>query len=165
MATAIPYAEFIGDGDRLATMESTPKFIAEIRAELSDEQLARTPQPGKWSIHQIVAHLADCEIMFQGRLRMILFQDNPTLVSFDQETWSAGWAREKEPFDVTFERFRVLRESTLRLLRNTPEADLQRIGTHTERGPQKAVDYITLIAGHDINHRRQIQALRTSANT
>ena len=79
-------------------------------AGLTPEQLRRHPEPGKWSIHQIVAHLADCELVFQTRARMIMFQNNPTLVSFDQDPWVLGWMRENEPWDETMQRFRVLRK-------------------------------------------------------
>ena len=113
-----PYAEYLGDKEPYFVLRSTVERIQELTAGLTPEQLAATPEPGKWSIHQIVAHLADCELVFQTRARMIMFQDKPTLVSFDQDPWVLGWMRENEPWDETFERFRVLRRSILRLFLN-----------------------------------------------
>jgi len=161
---AIPYAEFLGNDDPFPVMESTPSRIAELTANLSAEQIAAAPAPGKWSVHQIVAHLADTELMFQVRVRLIVFEDMPVLQAYDQDRWVNGWEREKEPWEQTFERFRVLRQSTVRLLRNTPDADLRRTGTHTERGVQAAGDYLITIAGHDRNHLRQIEAALRSAS-
>ena len=76
--------------------------------------------------------------------------------------WVNGWQRETESFADTLERFRVLRESTLRLFRGTPEGDLRRYGNHTERGVQTAGDYLIILAGHDINHLSQIEAIRAA---
>jgi hypothetical protein len=96
----------------------------------------------------------------QPRARSILFQDRPTLVSSDQDPWVLGWAREKEPWTETFERFSVLRRSILRLFLNAEGHDLTRYGVHTERRPQTINDYVEMMAGHDINHLQQIEQLR-----
>lgn len=160
MATTIPYSQFIGSADPFPVLTSTAARIAELSSGVSDEQLAEPPQPGKWSIHEIVAHLTDNELMVQSRVRLMLFEDNPHLTAYDQDRWVNGWTREKESFRETLERFRVLRDSTVRIFRNTPEHDLLRYGTHAERGPQTPGDYITICAGHDINHLRQMEAIR-----
>jgi hypothetical protein len=106
-----------------------------------------------------VAHLADCELVHQVRVRFILFEDNPPLPAFDQDRWMNGWMRENETFEQSLERFRVVREATVRLLQSTPEHDLKRTGVHTERGVQMAGDFLLLIAGHDINHLSQIRGI------
>jgi hypothetical protein len=161
MATSIPYSEFIGSNDPYPVLESTPIRIASLVAELTPDEIAGAPQPGKWSIHEIVGHLADNELMAQARIRLMLFEDAPLLVPYDQDRWVNGWIREMEPFEATLERFRVLRESTVRILRNTPENDLRRIGSHAERGVQTPGDYIVILAGHDINHLSQIEGIRS----
>jgi hypothetical protein len=172
MATPIPYSQFLGSNDPFPVLGNTPRRIAEIASTLKPEQVLVHPEsitvrsgtsmPGKWSIHQIVAHLADTELVCQTRVRMMLFEDAPTLVAYDQDRWVNGWQRESESFEATLERFRVLRDSTLRLFRATPEPDLRRYGTHTERGVQTAGDYLVILAGHDINHLSQIEAIRAA---
>ena len=159
-ASTNPYAEFLGDKEPYFVLRSTVDRIQELTAGLTPEQLAAIPAPGKWSIHQIVAHLADVELVFQTRARMIMFQNNPTLIGFDQEPWVLGWMRENEPWPETFERFRVLRNAILRLFLNAEGHDLQRYGTHNERGVQTISDYVEMLAGHDINHLQQIERLR-----
>jgi hypothetical protein len=160
MASTIPYSSFIGSHDPYPVLESTPERIEKIRSLLPAGTLARAPEPGKWSFHQIVAHLADCELMFLSRLRLILFEDQPQLPAFDQARWTSGWVREDEPYEDTFSRFAVLRKSTVRLLRNTPEADLRRTGNHSERGIISAFEFPIMIAGHDLNHLGQLEAIR-----
>ena len=160
MATAAnPYAGYLGDKEPYFVLRSTVDRIRELTAGLTPEQIAAPPAPGKWSIYQIVGHLADCELMFQVRGRMIMFQNNPTLVAFDQDPWVLGWMRENEPWEETFERFSVLRRSSLRLFTNATGHDLLRYGTHTERGPITVEDIVSTMAGHDINHLQQIERI------
>jgi hypothetical protein len=160
MATTIPYAQFIGSNDPFPVLESTAERIAALADQLTPEQIAAAPEPGKWSIYQIVGHLADSELMANARIRLMLFEDTPLLVAYDQDRWSNGWMREAEPFEEVLERLAILRRSTLRMFRNTPEHDLRRTGNHTERGVQTPGDYIILLAGHDINHLSQIEGIR-----
>ena len=163
MATAAnPYAGFLGDKEPFFILRSTVDRIRELTAGLTPEQIAANPAPGKWSIYQIVGHLADCELMFQTRGRMIMFQNNPTLVAFDQDPWVLGWMRENEPWEETFLRFDVLRRSSLRLFGNATGHDLLRYGTHTERGPVTVEDIINTMGGHDINHLQQIERIRAN---
>jgi hypothetical protein len=161
MATAAnPYAQFLGDKEPYFILRSTVDRILELTAGLTPEEIAAPQAPGKWSIHQIVAHLADCELVFQVRGRLILFQDNPRLVAFDQDPWVLGWMRENEPWDETIERFAVLRRSSLRLFGNATGHDLLRYGTHDERGPITITDIVNTMGGHDINHLQQIERIR-----
>jgi hypothetical protein len=145
----------------MSVVSSTVRKLVDLTAGLSLPQLAEHPIPGKWSIHQSIAHLADVEMVMGVRCRWILFEPEPQLIGFDQDPWVTGWAREQEPFDSTMERFRVLRESNLRLFHAAGPEDLARIGVHVERGPQKVSDFIALLAGHDINHLQQISRLRS----
>ena len=159
-ATTNSYVSYLEDKEPFFVLRATADRIRELTEDLAPEQTAVPPQPGKWSIHEIVAHLVDVELVFQTRARFIMFQDNPPLPSFDQDRWVLGWAREQEPWDETFERFRVLRRSLLRLFDNAQGHDLERYGTHSERGPQTISDYVKLIAGHDLNHLQQIERIR-----
>lgn len=159
MSTAIPYSQFVGDRDPYEILASTPRRLAELTANLPGEQLSAPIAPGKWSIHQIIAHLADGELVANFRFRMLLFEEAPLLAAYDQDRWMAGWMRENEPLPATLERFRLLRESTLRALRHAPVSDRKRSGTHAERGPVTAEDYAITLAGHDLNHLVQLERL------
>jgi len=160
---AIPYQQFVGEQDALSLVRDTlPRIVAACGA-LTPSAIAAPIAPGKWSVHEIIAHLADSELAFQNRARLILFEDTPHLVPFDQDRWLNGWRREGETFAQTLERFRVLRESTIRLYANAPAEDLTRFGMHDERGQQSAGDYLILIAGHTMHHVLQIEAYATAA--
>jgi len=154
-----PYAKFLEGRDPLTVAAATPaKIVAMIRG-LSPRQLTKRPAPGKWSVQEIISHLADTEMVMCCRARWIAFEEKPTLVPFDQEKWAAGRAREKEPLAETLERFRLLRKSQVRLFRAASRKDFGRAGFHPERGVVTLREQLETLAGHDLNHLGQIQRL------
>ncbi len=154
-----PYAKYLAGHDALKVAAATPARIGALIDGLSPRQLARRPAPGKWSIREIINHLAETEMVMCCRTRWIAFEDNPTLVPFDQEKWAAGWVREKEPLAETVERFRLLRRSHVRLFRSIARRDFMRTGFHPERGIITLKIQLETLAGHDLNHLEQIRQL------
>jgi hypothetical protein len=154
-----PYAKFLGNRDPLTVAAATPAKIRSLIRGLTPRQLAARPAPGKWSIREIILHLADTEMVMGCRARWIAFEKHPTLVPYDQEKWAAGRAREREPLAETLERFRLLRRSQLRLFRQASAKDLRRTGFHPERGVVTLRVQVETLAGHDLNHLAQIQRL------
>jgi DinB family protein len=154
-----PYAKFLEHRDPLTVAAATPAKVVSLIRGLTPRQLAKRPAPGKWSIQEIISHLADTEMVMGCRARWIAFEEHPTLVPFDQEKWAAGWAREKEPLAETLERFRLMRRSQLRLFRQASKTDFRRTGFHPERGEVTLQVQLETLAGHDLNHLAQIQRL------
>ena len=154
-----PYAKFLGKRDPLREFMKTPGRISTLIRGLSQKELAKRPAPGKWSILEIITHLAETEMVMACRSRWIAFEDDPTLVPFDQDKWAQGWAREKEPVSEIFERFRLLRRAQARLFRGASKADYRRAGYHQERGRITLKMQLETIAGHDLNHLAQIRRL------
>ncbi len=157
-----PYAKYLEGRDPLAVAAATPAKIASLIRGLGPRQLAKRPAPGKWSIQEIINHLADTEMVMCCRARWIAFEERPTLVPFDQDRWAAGRAREQEALAETIERFRLLRRSQMRLFRTASAQDLQRTGMHPERGIVTLREQLETLAGHDLNHLAQIQRLVAS---
>ncbi len=160
-----PYAKFLEGRDPLKVAAATPARIIALIRGLTPRQLAKRPAPGKWSIQEIVSHLADTETVMCCRARWIAFEENFTLVPFDQEKWAAGRAREKEPLAETLERLRVLRRSQLRLFRHASPEEFQRAGFHPERGAVTLREQLETLAGHDLNHLAQIERLAGQQRT
>ncbi|HEY7914734.1 MAG TPA: DinB family protein [Blastocatellia bacterium] len=159
-ASRNPYHSYIEGKDPMRVLASTYTRLMKLTAGLTPRQLGRRVIPGKWSIHEIIAHLADVELVHAARSRWMKFEEDPPLPAFDQEAWTRGWSREKESFAETLERFGALRRAQLRLFRNSTPADLNRPGRHSERGTEYLSDYIAKSAGHDLNHLGQIEQLR-----
>jgi hypothetical protein len=154
-----PYAKYLGGRDPLAIAAATPAQIAGRIRGLSPRLLAKRPAPDKWSIQEIIAHLTETEMVMCCRARWIAFEEQPTLVPFDQEKWAAGWPREKETVSEMLERFRLLRRSQVRLFRGVPDKDWQRTGNHPERGIVTLREQLETLAGHDLNHLEQIERI------
>jgi len=137
-----------------------PELMAVILTGVFGEEEDYVPAPGKWSIRQLIAHVADTEIVAAGRLRQVIAEDNPTLVSFDQNAWAErlDYARRKPK--QSLESFRRLRAENYELLKGLDEAAYERTGRHTERGPLSLRQMLELFSNHAESHARQIEAIR-----
>jgi hypothetical protein len=116
--------------------------------------------PGKWSIRQIVAHLADAELVCAHRFRQVIAEDGPTLMAFDQDAWAArlDYARRKPK--QSMETFRRLRAENHDLLKGLPPEAFERTGNHTVNGPVTLRQLLEAHAGHAESHARQLQEIR-----
>ena len=148
--------------DFLALQAEAPDKLAFLIAGLSAVELAHRPAPKKWSIQEIVAHLADDELVGGYRLRMILSSPGTTIEAFDQDIWAQTGRYDKIDVGLSLEMFRLLRESNLRLLRSLSAEEWNLFGVHAERGVESIRDIAMYFAGHDINHFKQIEAIRAN---
>ena len=148
--------------DFLALQSAAPAKLASLVAGLSAEQLAHRPGPAKWSIQEVVAHLADDELVGGYRLRMILSSPGTAIQAFDQDVWARTGRYDTRDVSSSLELFRVLREANLALLRSLSAEEWDLFGVHTERGVESVRDIAMYFAGHDINHFQQIEAIRQS---
>jgi hypothetical protein len=149
--------------DFLALQASAPERLAALIAGLSPEELARRPAPGKWSIQEIVAHLADDELVAAYRIRMILSSSGTAIQAFDQDLWARTGRYDTIDVRVSAEFFRVLRLANLALLHLLRPEEWDLFGVHAERGAESVRDIAMYYAGHDINHFKQIEAIREQA--
>lgn len=145
--------------DPLRIQETTVAEIEESVGDLSEEHLHTTEPGGKWSILDVVQHLADTEIAMGWRLRMILAQDNPPLQAFDQDLWAQNLGYRDVEFQDALDQFDAVRSANLRLYRNL-ESRLDRVGQHNETGPISARSILYMLANHDLTHLRQIERIK-----
>src|SRR5687767_4040044 len=151
--------------DPLVLQAKAPDVLAALVEGLSAEHLGQRPAPGKWSIQEIVAHLADDELVGAYRIRLILAAPGTAIQAFDQDLWAeTGRYAATEPGQA-LALFRALREANLALLHRLSPAEWERAGIHAERGEESIRDIATYYAGHDLNHFAQIEAILASAGT
>jgi uncharacterized damage-inducible protein DinB len=131
---------------------------------LSPSQIRQPEAPGKWSIVQILQHLADSEAVWAWRLRVILAQDRPPITGYDQDLWAQRLGYEQSEPSEALEQFTVLRRANLRVLERASPADLERVGIHSERGEESLAHVRRLYAGHDLMHLRQIERVRRAVS-
>jgi hypothetical protein len=152
--------ELLGDREPLTVLRETPSALSRAIGGLSPQQLRQPERPGKWSIGQILQHLADSDVVWAWRMRLILAQDRPQLTGYDQDLWAERLHYEHEDPSEALEVFGVLRRANLRVLERASPADLKRVGVHVERGEESLEHLRRLYAGHDLMHLRQIQRVR-----
>src|SRR5580658_105290 len=87
-----PYASHMGDKTPLDVISDTPRRLAQLVDTIGPERLEIPPAPGKWSVRDILSHLADGEIAFGFRLRQTLAEDHHLIQPFDQDLWAKGYS-------------------------------------------------------------------------
>jgi uncharacterized damage-inducible protein DinB len=146
--------------DPLKVQRETPKKLQQLIKPLSKKQLTQRPEPGKWSIAEILAHLADAELVGGWRMRLILGSNGVSIQAFDQDVWAEtlGYAR-RDP-KVSLDTFRVLREANLAMLKSLPKNLWENYGMHQERGKETIAHIVRMFAGHDLNHLSQVESIK-----
>jgi uncharacterized damage-inducible protein DinB len=154
-----PYAGFLGQRDPLPVLASTSSRISQLVGDAGEDKLNHRPTPGKWSVREIVAHLADCELVFSFRLQQTLAEDHPTIQPFDQDRWASRYGNRS--FATASSLFDAMRAWNLLLIDGATSAERQRLTTHPERGTMTFWTIVETMAGHDINHLQQIERLES----
>ncbi len=150
----------LGSREPLNVLRSTPEAVRNVVAGLTEREVSQPEAAGKWSIRQVVRHLADSDLVWGYRVRMVLAQDRPTLTGYDQDRWAERLGYDHAPVEAALEEFRVLRGSNLRLIAEASPSDLERVGVHAERGEESVAHMIRLYAGHDLLHVAQLARIR-----
>ncbi|MBI1825533.1 MAG: DinB family protein [Planctomycetes bacterium] len=149
-------ANLLGSRDPLTVMAETADVLAKIVRENSSDRMKTRPFPGKWTPNEIIGHLSDSEWVYGYRMRLILCEDEPTILGMDQDLWVSGqYHNERTPAELV-EMFRHLRQYNLFLWKYMREAQLKRVGKHNERGPESLGTMLKMNAGHDLSHIDQI---------
>jgi DinB family protein len=137
------------------------RAVAEALTGATDGDLDAHPAPGKWSAREIVHHLADSEMTSAIRLRLLLAQDRPNIVGYDQEEFARRLHYDR-PTEASLDAFKAARRTTADLLDRMTEAEWKREGTHTEHGRYTVERWLEIYAAHAHNHAEQIRVARAS---
>ena len=116
--------------------------------------------PGKWSIRQIVAHLADAELVGAHRFRQVIAEETPTLMAFDQDAWARNLDYAQRKPKQSLETFRRLRAENYDLLKQLAPEAFERAGNHTRNGRMTLAQMVESFARHAESHARQLQETR-----
>jgi hypothetical protein len=137
-----------------------PELVAMSITGAAGAELDFVPAPGKWSVRQILCHLADGEIVAGARFRSILAEDNPLIIGYDQDAWAANLDYTHRKIAHALETFRHMRASTYDLLHAAPEPAFERKANHSERGPLILMDLLRTYVRHAEKHCEQISRVR-----
>jgi len=143
--------------DPMAVLASTSGQLARLLGGVPREEQARRPAPDQWSITEILAHLADSELVYGFRIRLILEGGGPPIQSIDQDAWVSLTRYAEQDPALSLECIRINRERLVQLLKGLPREGWERHGMHSERGRETVRQIVNLLAGHDLAHLKQIR--------
>ena len=137
--------------DQIDLYEDGGRKLRKAIEGLDERDFAEVPVPGKWSIGQLVCHLADADLVLTERLKRVIAEDKPQLLAFDESLWAKNLHYDLQPTQDLAELFALNRRLTANLLRLLPPEAFFRTGVHSERGEQ-TVEQIFGFALRHLDH-------------
>ncbi len=150
---------YVEGKEPLAVQAATAKKLERLIKGVPSRKLRKRPAPDQWSVSEILAHLADTEIVGGFRMRLILGAPGTPIVAFDQDAWVTSGHYEKRDPRQSLEQFRVLRAANLALLKSLAPGQWKHYGMHSERGQETIEHIVRMFAGHDVNHLQQVERI------
>ena len=145
--------------DPIEMQREMPGILSQIIQGVPEKELRRSPAPGKWSVSEIIAHLADSEVVSVWRYRqMIEFNDGP-LTPYDQDKWASMGKYSAAEIKESLQLYTMLRKINLDMFARLTPQEWKRGGIHAERGRITVESLARHVAGHDRNHLEQIQKI------
>jgi len=145
--------------DPLRLQQTAPAKLAALLKGKTGKRLTQRPAPDKWSIAEILAHLADAELAVSWRLRQVLTNNAIPIQPYDQDLWARTFNYARRDPRQSLANFRALREANLALLKSVPRKLWENYGVHAERGNESVNHVVKMVAGHDLNHLQQVQKI------
>ena len=148
----------------LEILSTTPEKLKREISTFSRREMLTRPAPNKWSVREVLAHLADVEeVGMRARVAAMIEQENPTLLPIDQEARAAELKYNTIDPRRSLARFEQQRRANLKWLQKLRPAQLKRKGVHQEVGEIAAEEMITEWAFHDLGHLKQILEIKRYA--
>jgi hypothetical protein len=157
-----PSLDALGTDDPLTVQEAESGHWR-LLVEKGGAHLRTRPDPDEWSVLDCLAHMCDSELITSTRYRFVLAENKPALQGFDQDAWMDGLGHHHDDPATLLELFDTLRRANVTLWRRTSAADRERVGMHSERGPESYGLLFRLQAGHGRIHRAQAERALSAA--
>ncbi len=152
-----PYAADLGNRDPLDALSDTPARIRSIVGQWSGADFERSYAPGKWSIRKVLIHLAQMELVLPLRVRFALSQEGYVAQPLSQDDWLP--IDEKADALTAFGTYTTVRRFNVAMFTNLTAAQRERTFTHPEYGTITVWWVANQLAGHDLHHLKQIEAV------
>lgn len=146
-----------------AALDSYASGAAKLRAGcagLTDAQLNTRIGPGEWSVMENAVHLLDSDLASTHRMRRIVAEENPLLVSYDENAFIARLPSAEANLAEVLDTFDANRRFTARWLRTLAAADFARTGVHTQRGRITLLEVVEIYSHHVDHHLKFVDGKR-----
>src|SRR5258708_16863423 len=155
---------YIEGEDALKVQGTTVSKLTKLMRGITPKELKWQPERGKWSIAEILAPLADTEIVASWRMRSVLGENGTTIQAYDQNAWAAVFQYRKRDAKLSLALFRTLRENNRAMLKSIPRESWDNYGMHQERGKETLSHLTRMFACHDANHILQVEQIVQQLN-
>lgn len=125
--------------------------------DLPEQELNKTYGPGKWTVRQILNHLADAEIVLNERIRRAIAEEHPFVVVFDQDRWNEKLDYNSYPLSVSKQVFMSVRASIIYLAEKHYAGSENIRFFHTTAGIRTLQQEFDKVANHNFDHIKQIE--------
>lgn len=143
----------------VSLLEKTPLVLETLLGELPSTLLQWKPAADRWSISEVLAHLADIEQVYSQRVHRFIVEDSPALQKYDQARASAAGDYSKGSAAEHLARFTATRRAIVAFLKNVPASAGARTAQHSELGVIALSQMLSEWASRDLGHLRQIAEL------
>lgn len=145
------YLEKVPEGPLLALLEDQLKALEDRLGALEEDAALRRYAPGKWSIKELVGHLADAERIMAYRLLRIARGDATPLPGFEEDAYVQTARFDRLALSDLLEEIKAVRRASLLLIRHLDAEDFARRGS-ANNNPVSAAALAHLIYGHTAHH-------------
>lgn len=129
---------------------------------LTEQQVRAKPGPGEWSIAELVAHLADSDVVGSDRMKRVIAEPDASLLAYDENAWNDRLYMQSAPIDLAVALFGANRRWMERILRTCSDEDFARAGVHSETGRKTLADLLATYVGHLDHHLKFLYAKRAN---
>lgn len=144
----------------IARLESNLDAFRALLSNVNDEQALWKPIPDKWSLLEVINHLADEETEdFRTRLRLLIEDPGQAWPPIDPPRWALERRYVDRELQESLDRFTGARRDSLSWLKDLPSIDWKRARVHPKLGTMTAGDLLHSWLAHDLIHIRQINRL------
>lgn len=154
-----PYHHLLEGRNPAEILRATPARLQTVLAQLSAESVAQKPGPKKWSVREVLCHIADCEVAWAWRLRLIYGADSPLVQPFEQDPWARAYDGVRYTPEAALGTFTALRAWNLALIETFSETDKKRPAHHPELGGITLWTIVEIAAGHDLHHLKTLETV------
>ncbi len=150
---------YVEGQDPIAIQRGTLDSLVQLLEGVPESKLRERPAADKWSVAELLAHLADAEIAASWRYRQMIEHSGCPLAQYDQDLWNKLGNNASRPPADALQLFRLLRQANFRMFEQLTPEQWRCYGVHAERGEMTVRDLALQIAGHDVNHVEQVRKI------
>lgn len=144
----------------MSEYEDGVQLLRQSVSGMTDSQRRAKPVAGRWSTHEVVCHVADFELVNANRMKRVLAENHPILLSGDPDEFARGLAYSHRDFDEELQLIQLIRQQMAKILRLLTPDHFKRTGDHSEDGVMTLETLLRRTVDHIPHHIRFIEEKR-----